>query len=701
MTHVLELHFENARENGDGELCLRTRDNKLTKWTILPAGPGGQELLRMVAAACGGVRLFPRISFHLQQLCRSPDRLLQVEVLLALHPHHAAQLQNAGLRGSGVCVDPKGMLRSLARKEYRFLSSFTPRHRAKTGTGSSWLFLLGYGPEPRSHDGTDDFDFTDPSFRRSRFHSLFLEEARLTDPVAFLTRTHYRGVRWQRMGARHALERLSRLIETHFDIDARRWVAKTCDFSQQWRNLAPWQQRVLLPALDAARHLLDAYPKQRRPLDLPGLILFDRPDCACPEELFPRWAAFMDALLPETQFLATIADQAGRLFPPELRGRSLALPIVREQSKRSSHVPQRAVLLVDVDSRLPNLALMKLSRYFKEQGRHVILARREQFMRGVDAVYASGVFSRPTTRSRLHRMHKYYGDSLFVGGSGVDVEKRLPAGIEKLPADYSLYPELGDRAIGFLTRGCPFACPFCIVPRKEGLPRQVADLDELLPNGQRKLLLLDDNILAHPKAGALLEEMAARDLMVNFTQTLDLRLLDEEKIRLVKRLNCSNLRFTRRVVHFSLNDRRNLEEVRRKYELFGFTRTDNVEFVCMYGFETTLAEDVDRFRFLRSLPGAYIFVQEYMPIPGGPPPNMADFFDDRADRLLDELIRIVFTQNMKSVENYYRWVSKRYALTFGRIHQGLVDTIFRYNHREKKGFYLDTLANLCGQKVRA
>ena len=226
--------------------------------------------------------------------------------------------------------------------------------------------------------------------------------------------------------------------------------------------------------------------------------------------------------------------------------------------------------------------------------------------------------------------------------------------------------------------------PLLFVPLKEGPPRQVASLDELLTNGQRKLLLLDDNILAHPKAGDLLEEMAARELMVNFTQTLDLRLLDKEKIRLLKRIHCSNLRFTRRVVHFSLNDNRNLEEVREKYDLFGFTRGDNVEFVCMYGFDTTLAEDVERFRFLRSLPGADVFVQKYMPILGGPPPRLANFFDDRADQLLDELIRIVFTQNMKNMEKYYHWVSNQFALTFGRIHQGLVDTIFRYNRRERK-----------------
>ncbi len=62
----------------------------------------------------------------------------------------------------------------------------------------------------------------------------------------------------------------------------------------------------------------------------------------------------------------------------------------------------------------------------------------------------------------------------------------------------------------------------------------------------------------------------------------------------------------------------------------------------MYGFNTRLADDVERFRFLRSLPGAYVFVQEYQPIPGGPPPSRADFFDERADELIDQLVRIMF-----------------------------------------------------------
>ena len=121
-------------------------------------------------------------------------------------------------------------------------------------------------------------------------------------------------------------------------------------------------------------------------------------------------------------------------------------------------------------------------------------------------------------------------------------------------------------------------------------------------------------------------------------------------------------------------------------------RKRDVELVCMYGFDTTLAEDVERSQFLRSLPGAYVFVQEYLPIRGGPTPMLENFFDDNADQLLDELTKVIFTQNMKSMEKYYRWVSKLYARRFGKLHMKLVDTLFRYNRRENKGRYIQTLA---------
>ena len=693
--YLLHLYFKNARESGTGELCFKTDDNKIAKWTLLPPGKSGLELLRLIALASGGTRLFAHLPFELQRLCREPGSPLQVEFVVALHAPYETRPNGTMLWGSGIRVDAMGQVCSLSNSKYCFLSSDIRIYRAKLGIGNSGHFLLGYGAKLKHHEGTDDFDFTDPFFRLTRFSSLFLDQSLLTDPVEFLTDMHYRGVRHKRKAPMHVLERFARLFKEHLAIPTESWLARECDFRHQWYSLAPWQQRAILPILDAARHLIEAFQKHVAPLDIACLVLFDRPDQFCTEDFFPRWVKLLDAAFPAMQVVATVAEQAPQGLGNEIAAATCPIPLLPAQpSKPPPLMPRGAILLLDIDSLLPNLALMKLGRYFKEQGKRVILAGSEARPKGVEVVYASCVFFKPTSQQRVRLLQSYYGDALVLGGSGVDVTKRLPVEVEKGAADYSLYPNMEDRGIGFLTRGCPFLCPFCIVPLKEGKPRQVSTLAELLPDNRKKLILLDDNILAHPGAGDFLEEMAVRGLEVNFTQTLDLLLLDQQKVSLLKRVQCTNIRFTRHVYHFSLNDNRNLDKMRRKYDLFGFNSKDNVEFVCMYGFNTTLAEDVERFRFLRSLPGAYVFVQEYMPMLGGPPANHEDFFDERADELIDELIRIMFTQNMKNMEKYYRWVSKLYAQTFAKLHPGLVDTLFRYNDRQNKGFYISTLAGL-------
>ena len=152
--------------------------------------------------------------------------------------------------------------------------------------------------------------------------------------------------------------------------------------------------------------------------------------------------------------------------------------------------------------------------------------------------------------------------------------------------------------------------------------------------------------------------------------------------------------FTRRNYYFSLNDARRLELARRRYALLETTASDNVEFVFMYGFNTSLAEDMERIRFLRALPGAYVFMQRYRPMPGGPAPELGRLFDERADALLDELTRIVFRQNMKSMETYYRWLALQYAARQGRIHQRLIETLFRYNGRAHMGGFLHRLGEI-------
>jgi len=267
---------------------------------------------------------------------------------------------------------------------------------------------------------------------------------------------------------------------------------------REWAKIGATQRLGVAIALDAARHLLDAYARNIAPLDMPALVLLDRPDRLCDEQTFPNWAKLMDLLLPRTQFLVTLEQRSCRRLPATILAGTLRVPAPSGRPhKPRARLPAGAVLLVDLDGRLPNLALMKLSRCFKDQGRKVVLARHEAPVARVERVFASGVFSTSCTLTRLAKLQKTFGDSLTAGGSGIDIKLRLPAAVEILPADYDLYPELGDRALGFLTRGCPFRCRFCLVPAKEGGVRQVSDLDDLITRRRRKLILLDDTIFKY------------------------------------------------------------------------------------------------------------------------------------------------------------------------------------------------------------
>jgi len=692
--YLLELYYANARLNQTGKFIFPCRKGTIPKWTILSSHPREKEKLQLMALSMAGTRYLPHIPYPQNRLLNFPKQPLQLEFYLAQHLEADGPNIKNHLIGHGLQFYADGRIQKMTKREFCYLSPIMEIQKIRDHSVLAKHFMLAYGPDLKAHRDSDDFDFNNPYLRITRFCSLFDGNALLTDPVVFLERLHKKAFRYGRIPPRNLMAILQRLLPKYLQVESAGWNHKTCDMRFEWMGLSPWQRRMMIPILDACRHLLDAFPTSFDPLKIPGLVLLDRPHRFCTAKRFPDWIQLIDELLPHMQFVVTLTERAFSQFPQKLRKKRLEIHR-SETPQPSKRKPVRirpgTILLIDVDGRLPNLALMKLSRYFKEQGRRVILRYKDCWLKGPEAVYASAVFHNHVTDKRISNLRRYYGESLMLGGSGVNINRRLPENIEKLPPDCDLYPEFSDRAIGFLTRGCPFRCAFCIVPVKEGRPRQVSDLDTLL-GGRRKLILLDDNILSHPKADDLLEQMISRNIKVNFTQTLDFRLLDRRKAALLRQIQCSNLRFTRSVYHFSLNNNKRIKQIVRKYEMFRFTPRDNVEFICMYGFDTTLAEDVARFRFLRSLPGAYVFMQQYQPILGGPSKISIPFFDENADDLIDELVGIVFTQNMKSMEKYYRWVSKRYAETFGRLHKNLVDTIFKYNDRGRKGEYIATLA---------
>ena len=157
----------------------------------------------------------------------------------------------------------------------------------------------------------------------------------------------------------------------------------------------------------------------------------------------------------------------------------------------------KRVALYDLDSRIPNLALMKLATHYRRLGGAVRLERIRSLAacRAVpeaDRHLASVVFHTPSSHARWHALEKTLGDRLELGGSGFSLQKRLPPEVENCIPDYSLYQH-SLYALGFLTRGCHKRCAFCVVPAKEGrLKRQTNSFDDFVQPGQRNVMLLDD-----------------------------------------------------------------------------------------------------------------------------------------------------------------------------------------------------------------
>ena len=188
--------------------------------------------------------------------------------------------------------------------------------------------------------------------------------------------------------------------------------------------------------------------------------------------------------------------------------------------------------LIDVDGHgFPNLALMKISAFEKSNGNDV------EWWNGLkyyDRVYQAKVFDETYSKDNEYCI---MADEILRGGTGYDLENKLPEEIEHQCPDYSLYPQYTKNiAYGFLTRGCPRGCKFCIVAKKEGLKSvQVAELGEFW-KGQKNIKLLDPNITACEDSEKLFDELIKSNAWIDFTQGLDARILTDKHIEQINRM---------------------------------------------------------------------------------------------------------------------------------------------------------------------
>lgn len=260
--------------------------------------------------------------------------------------------------------------------------------------------------------------------------------------------------------------------------------------------------------------------------------------------------------------------------------------------------------LIDVDGHsFPNLALMHISAYHKSKGDSVEWYQ-PMFSGHMDKVYMSKVFS-------FTPDYEYYidADEVIRGGTGYCISIQngkevydkskdhvLPYEIEHQYPDYSIYG-ITDTAYGYMTRGCPRGCSFCIVEKKEGKRAYtVAPLSEFW-NGQKNIKLLDPNPIAVPDWKDNLQQLIDSKALVDFTQGVDIRLMTPEKAEYIRQIRV-------KTVHFAWDRYQDKEMIVPRFKTFqevtGWGRQKMIVY-CLTNYDTTLEQDLERVYTLRDL----------------------------------------------------------------------------------------------------
>lgn len=248
--------------------------------------------------------------------------------------------------------------------------------------------------------------------------------------------------------------------------------------------------------------------------------------------------------------------------------------------------------LYDVDSKIPNLALMKLSAYYKAQGADVSLYS-PLWLDEYDKVYASKIFNFSSDRYLIP-------DKMTIGGTGWNMALELPPEIEAMTPDYSLYGY--PHNIGFAMRGCRLRCSFCVVPEKEGKPKPYNTIDEIWTQRDSDfVMLLDNDFFGNPQWQDRIDELLKFNLKVNFSQGLNIRNLKPDQAAAVASVKFRNSHNTSRQVYFAWDDPRHEKLIHKGIRLCvdNGIKTNEMAFYVLIGYHSTEAEDLHRVNVLR------------------------------------------------------------------------------------------------------
>jgi len=297
------------------------------------------------------------------------------------------------------------------------------------------------------------------------------------------------------------------------------------------------------------------------------------------------------------------------------------LPTINIQLNR----PKR-VLLIEPGYKVkyPPLGLMKISTFHKQRGDEVVFykgTRAEVRDQHWDIIYIATMFTYHwnivINTIKFYQRNKAKAP-IKVGGvlasllaedlekeTGIKPHVGLYEEVDRLPPDYHLfdgvyeYP-VHDASIGYTTRGCIRCCPFCAVPRLEPEFVPYIPLKPQIDPNKKDLLLLDNNVLASPEFPRIIEEIKecgfykgakfkGRLRYVDFNQGVDVRLLTDEKMRLLSEIAINPLRIA--FDHIELKDIY-IEKIRLAHK-YGIKRLSNF---ILYNFNDTPEDFYERLR---------------------------------------------------------------------------------------------------------
>lgn len=256
------------------------------------------------------------------------------------------------------------------------------------------------------------------------------------------------------------------------------------------------------------------------------------------------------------------------------------------------------VLLLNIDSKLPNIALKKIEMWHQKKGDEVIWDM-PMMLGSTDRAYASCIF---TKNKGIVDNYKGLYPELIAGGTGYDMAIKLHPKIDDMK------PKIN---YGFTSRGCIRKCAFCLVWQSEGGIRATGDIYDIWDGKSGIVTLLDNNILALPDHFMkICQQVLNENLTVDFNQGLDLRLVTQELGVWLSKIKTPDLRFA--------FDHPSLEKVvRNKVEMLrsiGGLGRKAYFFYVLVGFDTTFEEDLHRAEVLKEL-GCRAYIMKHSNTP--------------------------------------------------------------------------------------